>query len=113
VRYSNYEAVRRHWLFNTWLPPVLLCALTAATLCYLWLEEHHRLQQIRLQLLPLQQQLEEAEQRRAQLQTEVDAFEQPQNLASLLQQPQFAHLTFPKLHEVSFLTPVEQPTKTD
>lgn len=105
VRYTSYEAVRRHWVFRTWLPQVLICSLTAATLCYLWLEEHHQLQQVRLQLLPLQQRLEEAEQQRAQLQTQVDAFEQPQNLAAKLQEPRFSHLTFPKLHEVTFLTP--------
>ncbi|MFZ4100286.1 MAG: hypothetical protein ACOYKZ_08195 [Chlamydiia bacterium] len=93
-----------------WALRPFLCLLLTAFLVYCWLDRKNGLQKLRLELPALQEEIVELQREESRIRYEIDAFEHPSHLTRLLQEPRYAHLVYPKLPEVLFLTASEAPS---
>jgi hypothetical protein len=91
-------------LLRLWVAKPLAVLIWVALLTYVWLNRANQIAEARLKIPPIQNLIREAEREQSRLLYAVDAFEHPLRLHRLLKDERYAHLHFPQLRDVIFLT---------
>lgn len=79
---------------------LFLCILVLGAHLYFYVDQQNELIELRLNIPPLNKELQALEEENARLEYQVEQFESPVHLIELIQKPEFSHLKHPLLEEI-------------
>lgn len=82
---------------------ILICILMAGITLYAHIEKNNELVELRLAIPLLKRDVKVAQEENIRLQYEIERFESPVHLMELSRKPEFSHLRYPRLNEVSLI----------
>lgn len=83
---------------------ILICILAAGITLYAHIEKNNELVELRLAIPFLNREVKAAQEENIRLQYEIEGFESPVHLLELSRKPEFSHLKFPRLNEVTLIS---------
>lgn len=82
---------------------IVFCILAAGITLYAHIEKNNELVELRLTLPLLSREVKAAQEENIRLKYEIEGFESPVHLMELSRKPEFSHLKFPRLNEVTLI----------
>lgn len=82
---------------------ILICILVAGITLYGHIEKNNELVELRLTLPPLSREVKAAQEENIRLHYEIEHFDSPVHLMELSRKPEFSHLKFPRLPDVTLI----------
>ena len=79
---------------------LMICLFFLSFSVYSYLDKQNGCTELMIKLPKLKKEIEAIQEKNAQLQYQIECFENPENLLSLANQSQYAHLKFPIMEEV-------------
>ncbi|MEM7175257.1 MAG: hypothetical protein AAF443_04965 [Chlamydiota bacterium] len=83
---------------------LLICIFALALLLYASIDKQNEITELEIYLPQLFAELQQTQERNAQLQFQIDHLESPRRLFALLKKPEFSHLLYPKDAETVYVT---------
>lgn len=83
---------------------ILICIAVAGITLFAHIERQNELVTLRLALPFINREVKAAQEENTRLQYEIDRFESPVHLMELARKPEFSHLKYPRIDEVTLIS---------